>query len=65
MKKYIAPSLKAMNISSEDIIQTSGEVTTAKVPTNVVRGANGTTVTATGYGATIFNAAYGTMSVAD
>ena len=63
MKKYIAPSLKAINISSEDIIQTSGE--TAKVPTNVVRGANGTTVRATGYGATTFNAAYGTMSVAD
>ncbi|MBQ3118397.1 MAG: hypothetical protein IJC10_01365 [Clostridia bacterium] len=59
MKKYIAPSLKAISISSEDIIQTSGE--TAKVPTTVVNG-----VRATGYQATSFNAAYGTKtSVAD
>jgi len=59
MKKYIAPSLKAINFSGEDIIQTSGEITTANLPTAVVTGANGTQVTATGYGATNFNAAYG------
>lgn len=63
MKKYIAPSLKAIKISGEDIIQTSGE--TAKVPTTVVKGANGTNVTATGYQATSFNAAYGITNVAD
>ena len=67
MKKYTAPSLKAIKFSGEDIIQTSGGgVTTANVPTTVVKGANGTQVTATGYGATNFNSAYGTtMSIAD
>ena len=60
MKKYIAPSIKAIKFSGEDIIQTSGGgVTTAKVPTNVVTGANGTPVTATGYSATSFSSAYG------
>ncbi len=55
MKKYIAPSLKVFNVSSEDIIQTSGE--TANVPTTVVNG-----VTATNYGTTNFNTAYGTIT---
>lgn len=63
MKKYMAPSLRAIKFSGEDIIQTSGEVTT--LPTTVVKSANGTQITATGYDATSFSAAYGTMSIAD
>ncbi len=55
MKKYIAPSLKVFNVSSEDIIQTSGEI--ANVPTNVVKG-----VKATDYGATSFSTAYGDIT---
>lgn len=63
MKKYTAPALKTISAFSQDIIQTSGEI--SNVPTQVVTGANGETVTATGYGATGFAEAYGINSVTE